>query len=156
MLWLRHKCGLRLDNVFCTLTAARLLSNGKRELRNGLYACWERFLGVDPGTDHGKSDWGGMFLTEDQLEYAALDVLHLHQLMNKQLEAIKAEQLQTILDLENRLIPVVVEMENCGFGINKERLLGVMEEYSSELKDTLAYFKEAFGEEINPNSPQAA
>jgi DNA polymerase I-like protein with 3'-5' exonuclease and polymerase domains len=29
-----------------------------------------------------------------------------------------------------------------------------MEEYSSELKDTLAYFKEAFGEEINPNSPK--
>jgi DNA polymerase I-like protein with 3'-5' exonuclease and polymerase domains len=52
------------------------------------------------------------------------------------------------------LIPVVVEMENCGFGINKERLLGVMEEYSFELKDTLAYFKEAFGEEINPNSPK--
>ena len=29
----------------------------------------------------------------------------------------------------------------------------MIEEYSSELKDTLAYFKEAFGEEINPNSP---
>ena len=74
LLWLRHKCGLKLDNVFCTLTAARLLSNGKRELRNGLYACWERFLGLPPGNDHGKSDWGGMFLTEDQLEYAGLDV----------------------------------------------------------------------------------
>ena len=154
LLWLRHKCGLKLDNVFCTLTAARLLSNGRRELRNGLYACWERFLGLPPGTDHGKSDWGGMFLTEDQLEYAALDVLHLHRLRDKQLEAITTEQLQAVLDLENRLIPVVVEMENRGFGINKERLLGVMEEYSSELKDTLAYFKEAFGEEINPNSPK--
>ena len=154
LLWLRHKCGLKLHNVFCTLTAARLLSNGKRELRNGLYTCWERFLGLAPGTDHGKSDWGGMFLTEDQLEYAALDVLHLQQLRDKQLEAITTEQLQAVLDLENRLIPVVVEMENRGFGINKERLLGVMEEYSSELKDTLAYFKEAFGEEINPNSPK--
>jgi DNA polymerase I-like protein with 3'-5' exonuclease and polymerase domains len=45
-------------------------------------------------------------------------------------------------------------MENRGFGINKERLLGVMEDYSTELKDTLAYFKKAFGEEINPNSPK--
>jgi DNA polymerase I-like protein with 3'-5' exonuclease and polymerase domains len=153
LLWLRHKCALKLDNVFCTLTAARLLSNGKRELRNGLYACWERFLGLAPGTDQGKSDWGGMFLTEGQLEYAALDVLHLHRLRDKQLEAITTEQLQAVLDLENRLIPVVVEMENRGFSINKERLLGVMEDYSTELKDTLAYFKESFGEEINPNSP---
>jgi len=154
LLWLRHRCGLRLDNVFCTLTAARLLSNGKRELRNGLYACWERFLGLPPGTDHGKSDWGGMFLTEDQLEYAALDVFHLHELQEKQQLLINKEKLGDVLHLENRLIPVVVEMENRGFGINKERLLGVMEDYSTELKDTLAYFKEAFGEEINPNSPK--
>ena len=49
LLWLRHKCGLKLNNIFCTLTAARLLSNGKREIRNGLYACWERFLGLPPG-----------------------------------------------------------------------------------------------------------
>jgi DNA polymerase I-like protein with 3'-5' exonuclease and polymerase domains len=28
-----------------------------------------------------------------------------------------------------------------------------MEDYSTELKDTLAYFRESFGEEINPNSP---
>jgi DNA polymerase I-like protein with 3'-5' exonuclease and polymerase domains len=154
LLWLRHRCGLRLDNVFCTLTAARLLSNGKRELRNGLYACWERFLGLPPGTDHGKSDWGGMFLTEDQLEYAALDVFHLHELQEKQQLLINKEKLGDVLHLENRLIPVVVEMENRGFGINKERLLGVMEDYSTELKDTLAYFKKAFGEEINPNSPK--
>jgi len=154
LLWLRHRCGLRLDNVFCTLTAARLLSNGKRELRNGLYACWERFLGLPPGNDHGKSDWGGMFLTEDQLEYAALDVFHLHELQEKQQLLINKEKLGDVLHLENRLIPVVVEMENRGFGINKERLLGVMEDYSTELKDTLAYFKKAFGEEINPNSPK--
>ena len=41
--------------------------NGKRELRNDLYTCWERFLGLPPGNDQGKSDWGGMVLTEDQL-----------------------------------------------------------------------------------------
>ena len=154
LLWLRQKCGLRLDNVFCTLTAARLLSNGKRELRNGLYACWERFLGLATGNDHGKSDWGGMFLTEDQLEYAALDVFHLHELQEKQQLLINKEKLGDVLHLENRLIPVVVEMENRGFGINKERLLGVIEEYSAELDEALGHFKEAFGEEINPNSPK--
>ena len=153
LLWLRHKCGLKLNNIFCTLTAARLLSNGKREIRNGLYACWDRFLGLPPGNDQGKSDWGGMFLTDDQLEYAALDVIYLHQLKNKQLEAITTEQLQSVLELENRLIPIVVEMENCGFGVNKQRLLCVIEDYSTELNDALRSFKEAFGEEINPNSP---
>ncbi len=153
LLWLRQKCALKLDNVFCTLTAARLLSNGKRELRNGLYACWERFLGLNHGEDQGKSDWGGMFLTEDQLEYAALDVFHLHELQEKQQLLINKEKLGDVLHLENRLIPVVVEMENRGFGINKERLLDVMVDYSTELNDALGSFKEAFGEETNPNSP---
>jgi DNA polymerase I-like protein with 3'-5' exonuclease and polymerase domains len=154
LLWLRHKCGLRLDNVFCTLTAARLLSNGKREIRNGLYACWERFLGLPPGTDHGKSDWGGMFLTEDQLDYAALDVLHLHQLMNKQLEAITTGQLQTVLDLESRLIPIVVEMENTGFRINRDRLVRIMEDHSAELDEVGGVLREELGNDTNINSPK--
>jgi DNA polymerase-1 len=154
LLWLRHKCGLQLDNVFCTLTASRLLTNGKRELRNDLYTCWERFLGLPPGNDQGKSDWGGMVLTEDQLEYAALDVLHLHRLRDKQLEAIANEQLQSVLDMENRLIPVVVEMENNGFKINRDRLVGIMEDHSATLNEASGVLREELGNDINPNSPK--
>ena len=154
LLWLRHKCGLKLDNLFCTLTASRLLTNGKRELRNDLYTCWERFLGLPPGNDHGKSDWGGMVLTEDQLEYAATDVLHLHRLRDKQLEAIANEQLQSVLDLENRLVPVVVEMENNGFKINRDRLVGIMEDHSAELDKASGVLREELGNDINPNSPK--
>jgi DNA polymerase I-like protein with 3'-5' exonuclease and polymerase domains len=154
LLWLRHKCGLKLDNVFCTLTASRLLTNGKRELRNDLYTCWERFLGLPPGNDQGKSDWGGMVLTEDQLEYAALDVLHLHRLKDKQLEAIANEQLQPVLDMENRLVPVVVEMENNGFKINRDRLVGIMEDHSAALNEASGVLREELGNDINPNSPK--
>ena len=45
-------------------------------------------------------------------------------------------------------------MENHGFGINKERLLCVVEDYSTKLKEALDRFNVAFGEEINPNSPK--
>jgi DNA polymerase I-like protein with 3'-5' exonuclease and polymerase domains len=154
LLWLRHKCGLKLDNVFCTLTASRLLTNGKQELRNDLYTCWERFLGLPPGNDQGKSDWGGMILTEDQLEYAAMDVLHLHRLRDKQLEAIANEQLESVLDMENRLVPVVVEMENNGFKINRDRLVGIMEDHSAELDEVGGVLREELGNDINPNSPK--
>jgi DNA polymerase I-like protein with 3'-5' exonuclease and polymerase domains len=154
LLWVRHKCGLKLDNVFCTLTASRLLTNGKRELRNDLYTCWERFLGLPPGNDQGKSDWGGMILTEDQLEYAATDVLHLHRLRDKQLEAIANEQLQPVLDMENRLVPVVVEMENNGFKINRDRLVGIMEDHSAALNEASGVLREELGNDINPNSPK--
>ena len=153
LLWLLHKCNLKLNNVFCTLNAARLLSNGKRDLKNGLYSCWKRFLGLAPGEDFGNSDWGGMFLTEEQLEYAALDVLHLNALKDKQLEAINEENLEDVLKLENRLVPIVVEMEHQGFGVNKDRLLGVIDDYTSELNEAYNFFKDSFGESVNPNSP---
>jgi len=154
LLWLRHKCGLQLDSVFCTLTASRLLTNGRGESKNDLYTCWERFLGLPPGTDQGKSDWGGMVMTEDQLEYAALDVLHLHRLRDKQLEAIATEQLESVLDLENRLVPVVAKMENNGFRINRDRLVGLMEDYAAELEEASAVLREELGNNINPNSPK--
>ena len=154
LLWLRHKCSLKLDNIFCTLTASRLLTSGKRELRNDLYTCWERFLGLPPGNDQGKSDWGGMVLTEDQLEYAATDVLHLHRLRDKQLEAIANEQLESVLDMENRLVPVVVEMENNGFRINRDRLVGIMEDHSAALNEASGVLREELGNGINPNSPK--
>ena len=95
-----------------------------------------------------------MVLTDDQLEYAALDVLHLHQLMDKQLEAIASEQLESVLDLENRLVPVVVEMEDNGFRINRDRLVGLMEDYAGELEEASAVLRDELGNNINPNSPK--
>jgi DNA polymerase-1 len=95
-----------------------------------------------------------MVLTEDQLEYAALDVLHLHRLKDKQLEASANEQLQSVLDMENRLIPVVVEMENNGFKINSDRLLGIMEDHSAALNEASGVLREELGNAINPNSPK--
>jgi DNA polymerase I-like protein with 3'-5' exonuclease and polymerase domains len=154
LLWLRHKCGLKFDNIFCTLTASRLLSNGKRELRNDLYTCWERFLGLPPGNDQGKSDWSDLILTEEQKAYAALDVLHLHRLKDKQSEAIAAEQLERVFELENQLIPVVVEMENRGFKINRDRLVEIMEDYSAELTEAGREIGDELGQQVNLNSPK--
>ena len=61
LLWLRHKCGLKIDNVFCTFTASHLLTNGKQELRNDLYPCLERFLGLSPAMTKASPTGVGCF-----------------------------------------------------------------------------------------------
>ena len=66
-------------NVFCTLTASRLLTAGLRD-SNDLGAFVKRHLGLELPKELGGSDWGGMFLTDQQLEYCRNDVVHLHRL----------------------------------------------------------------------------
>jgi P4 family phage/plasmid primase-like protien len=124
LLWLGVKCRVWPKRVFCTLTAARLLSAGTKP-GNNLDQCLERYLGVQPGDDHARSDWGGMFLTDDQLAYAARDVAHLHDLAAKQDLILGGDELEAVRDLEFALIPVVVAMEAAGMPVDAELLRSI-------------------------------
>ncbi len=78
-LWLRVKCGLVLPTLRDTMTASRLLTAGRREIRNSLEAVTERHLGVTLDKSAQTVPWGGG-LAPAQLRYAAADVAHLHAL----------------------------------------------------------------------------
>lgn len=64
--------------VYCTKIASRLIRTYTD--RHGLKALIQELLGVDISKHQQSSDWGAAELTEAQLEYAASDVLYLHQL----------------------------------------------------------------------------
>jgi ribonuclease D len=53
-------------------------------------------LGVDLSKQQQTSDWGAETLTEEQMAYAASDVLHLHALKAK-LDALLAREGRTAL-----------------------------------------------------------
>jgi len=120
-LWLRVKCGVKLGRVFCTLTAARLLVAGTRP-GNDLDRCLERYLGIAPCDDLAGSDWGGMFLTDEQLAYAGRDVRHLHALRAKLIAETASAALDAVTQLEMQLLPVVVEMEAAGLAVDRAKL----------------------------------
>ncbi|PTY02758.1 hypothetical protein DB346_08255 [Verrucomicrobia bacterium LW23] len=123
-LWLRMKCNIKLRNVFCTLTASRVLNNGIKP-GNNLDQCLQRMLGVEPGTDQALSDWGGLFLTDDQLAYAARDVAYLHQLAARFSHELEMTGLEEVFAMESQLLPVVVEMEAAGIAVDREKLAGI-------------------------------
>ena len=64
--------------VYCTKIASRLIRTYTD--RHGLKNLIQELLGVDISKHQQSSDWGAPELTEAQLEYAASDVLYLHQL----------------------------------------------------------------------------
>ncbi|MGD1880922.1 MAG: ribonuclease D [Paracoccaceae bacterium] len=64
--------------VYCTKIASRLVRTYTD--RHGLKNLLQELLNVDISKQQQSSDWGAETLTEAQLEYAASDVLYLHQL----------------------------------------------------------------------------
>ncbi len=78
---LYHTFGVLTSPVYCTKIASRLVRTYTD--RHGLKALLNELLGVDISKYQQSSDWGAEILSEDQLSYAASDVLHLHQLREK-------------------------------------------------------------------------
>lgn len=64
--------------VYCTKIASRLVRTFTD--RHGLKTLLQDMVGVDISKHQQQSDWGAKNLTGAQLDYAASDVLYLHQL----------------------------------------------------------------------------
>jgi ribonuclease D len=75
---LYHYLGVMARPLYCTKIASRLVRTFTD--RHGLRDLCKDLLGVDLKKEQQSSDWGAASLSEEQLRYAASDVLHLHAL----------------------------------------------------------------------------
>ena len=75
--------------VYCTRTASKLVRTYTD--RHGLKDLCRELLGVELSKQQQSSDWGAEELTEQQMEYAANDVLYLHKLADILSERLKRE-----------------------------------------------------------------
>jgi ribonuclease D len=84
-----HYLGVMAGPVYCTKIASRLARTFTD--KHGLRDLCKEVLGVDLSKQQQTSDWGAATLTEEQLRYAATDVLHLHALRTR-LDAMLARE----------------------------------------------------------------
>lgn len=77
------------EPVYCTKIASRLARTFTD--KHGLRDLCKDLLGVELKKEQQSSDWGAAALTEEQLRYAASDVLHLHALRTR-LDAMLARE----------------------------------------------------------------
>ena len=73
-----HRFGALTTPVYCTKIASRLVRTYTD--RHGLKNLLGELLSVDISKLQQSSDWGAETLTQAQIDYAASDVLYLHQL----------------------------------------------------------------------------
>ena len=71
--------GITCSPVFCTRIASRLTRTYTE--KHGLKDICAELLGIEISKQQQQSDWANSKLTKEQQEYAASDVLYLHQLM---------------------------------------------------------------------------
>jgi ribonuclease D len=84
-----HYLGVMAGPVYCTKIASRLARTFTD--RHGLRDLCKDLLNIDVSKQQQSSDWGAENLTEEQLRYAAADVLHLHALRGR-LDAMLARE----------------------------------------------------------------
>lgn len=89
---LERYLGVQVAPVWCTKIASKLVRTYTD--RHGLKDLCSELLGVDLSKQQQSSDWGAAKLTQQQLAYAASDVLHLHRIK---------EQLSAMLERDGRM-----------------------------------------------------
>ena len=73
-----HRFGVLTAPVYCTKIASKLVRTYTD--RHGLKNLLQELLSTDISKHQQSSDWGAEVLTDAQADYAASDVLYLHQL----------------------------------------------------------------------------
>ena len=75
---LRHHLGIEAGPIYCTKIASRLVRTYTD--RHGLKDLCSELIGVELSKQQQSSDWAAETLSQQQIAYAASDVLHLHAL----------------------------------------------------------------------------
>lgn len=134
---LRVQEGIKLGNLFDTMLAERILTMGiSREI--SLQSLAEKYSGVklDKSVrktfiDLTNSAYREKF-TKEQLDYAARDVIVLHDIFEKQFKELQEEDLVRTARLEFSVVPVVAEMELKGSLIDQEKWRSYIKELKSK------------------------
>jgi ribonuclease D len=110
---LEHALGVRCEPVYCTKIAAKLTRTFTD--RWGLKDLCKELLGVDLSKQQQTSDWGADALTEEQLNYAASDVLHLHALKAKLDALLEREGRTELAQAAFRFLPSRARLDLAGW-----------------------------------------
>ena len=110
---LEHALGVRCEPVYCTKIAAKLTRTFTD--RFGLKELCRELLGVDLSKQQQTSDWGAEKLTDEQMAYAASDVLHLHALKAKLDGLLEREGRMDLAQAAFRFLPTRARLDIAGW-----------------------------------------
>ncbi len=110
---LKKHLGVDVAPLYCTKIASKLVRTYTD--RHGLKDLAAELIGIEMSKQQQSSDWGAAKLTDQQIAYAASDVLHLHA-MKAKLDAMLAREGRTALaDAAFAYLPVRAALDLDGY-----------------------------------------
>ena len=110
---LKHYFGVMPRPVYCTKVASKLARTFTD--RHGLKDLCKELLGIELSKQQQSSDWGAAELSQEQLNYAASDVLHLHALREKLDAMLRREGREGFARACFEFLPVRAELDLAGW-----------------------------------------
>lgn len=105
--------GVVASPVYCTKIASKLVRTYTD--RHGLKDLASELLGVELSKQQQSSDWGAATLTQQQMAYAASDVLHLHALKSRLDEMLAREGRAHFAAAAFNFLPVRAQLDLAGY-----------------------------------------
>jgi ribonuclease D len=110
---LRHYLGVETGPVYCTKLASKLTRTYTD--KHGLKDLIKELLGVDLNKQQQSSDWGAHVLSDAQKQYAAQDVIYLHELKARLDQMLEREGRAAIARACFDFIPTRAELDLAGW-----------------------------------------
>ncbi len=113
---LKKYMGVLCKTVYCTKIASKLARTYTD--RHGLKELCKELLNVEISKQQQSSDWGKDILSKNQINYAASDVLYLHDIKEKLDEILERENRIKLANSLFRFIPTRVNLDLSGWHDN--------------------------------------
>ncbi len=110
---IKYYLGVNCQPVYCTKIASKLCRTFTD--RHGLRNLVSELLNVELNKEKQSSDWGAPELTQEQLAYAANDVLYLHQIKDILDQKVEREGRTDMLKEINRFLQTRADLDRIGF-----------------------------------------
>lgn len=110
---IKRYLGVIPQPVYCTKVASVIVRTFTD--RHSLKDLTKELIGIDLSKEQQTSDWGAPVLTENQLTYAASDVLHLHKLKAKLDEMLAREGRTALAKQVMDFLPTRTELDVGGW-----------------------------------------
>lgn len=111
---IQHYLGVDCAPVYCTKIASRLTRTFTD--RHSLKDLCRDLLGIEISKQQQSSDWGAAKLTQEQIDYAASDVLHLHGLKAKLDQMLAREGRSDLAQACFQFLPYRATLDLAGWG----------------------------------------
>jgi ribonuclease D len=105
--------GVMCAPVYCTRTASRLVRTNTE--KHGLKDLCRDLIGVEVSKQQQSSDWGAPTLTQEQIDYAAADVLYLHRLKESLEQLLERDGRKDLADACFKFLPDRAALDLAGW-----------------------------------------